>query len=349
MSAVGVRHSNEGSRVGRYVRAVTSSHPSQNPRPAGAPHGHPAPSAAPFHVCGTPPKSWQGYTVGGIIIAALGIGVLLAAVSRQGVVAGLIGIFFVVLGLRYTKSLVSVRRMIGKPIVTAGPDGLWVRTLGPALLPWSDVRACGFLENTVAYTLHNPSKTVATRTRNTSLVVTRQENDETGRPIQVGSTLPTYNDLDAGAFAAAVRRFAPHVELRTDVTTSDIALDRGVQERLAHQWATTGRMAVTNRRGTKEKLVFDRQGIHFGRTFVPWASVVGIGAVTDVHTTSHSGIKTTERVHRLVIMTSERDRWDAQVVHRLEYPTSYQPPLEQFLPALRSVAPHLPITDRRTV
>ncbi|MCV7192956.1 hypothetical protein [Mycolicibacterium brumae] len=137
------------------------------------------------------------------------------------------------------------------------------------------------------------------------------------------------------------------MEFWSTLDTTDYQLDPGAQAELDRQWAENGRIAVTTGRG-KEKIVIDTDGITAAGDFAPWSAIAGLTAVTDVQSTMSPGMTFTDRAHRLVVVTNEVDRKGQRRTLRPEYSAGLRPPLEQLLPAIRRIAPDLPINDQRT-
>ncbi|RPA62289.1 hypothetical protein EF294_09815 [Gordonia oryzae] len=298
-------------------------------------------------VVGAPPKSWTAFWVcGGIGVAAF---VAVAICAAAHAVAGVI--FFGIFGVGWSGlvllTLWGARSVIGRPQVTAGPDGIWA----PAFqLPWDQIRALDFVSGGTSYGKIDPHQTHAARRRETSLVVTSRATNKNGRPLQYGTTLHHFNSENFDEFRSAVRALAPHVEFWTTLNVSDYVVDPTAQQELTRQLAATGRVAVTTRRG-KEKMYFDRNGVGADGKFVPWTSVTGVIAVIDLHTTSGStGMgKSTSRTPKLVIVTNMVDQKGNELRLRPTYEASYQPPVEHLLPLLRQLAPHVQIADQRAV
>ncbi|MDF3283696.1 hypothetical protein [Gordonia sp. N1V] len=198
--------------------------------------------------------------------AFVAVAICAAAHAAAGV------IFFGIFGVGWSGlvllTLWGARSVIGRSQVTAGPDGIWA----PAFqLPWEQIRALDFVSGGTSYGKIDPHQTHAARRRETSLVVTSRAANKNGRPLQYGTTLHQFNSENFDEFRSAVRALAPHVEFWTTLNVSDYVVDPTAQQELARQFAATGRVAVTTRRG-KEKMYFDRNGVGADDKFVPWTA-----------------------------------------------------------------------------
>ncbi|GEE03690.1 hypothetical protein nbrc107696_41360 [Gordonia spumicola] len=289
-----------------------------------------------------PTVTWR-FVYGGIVLA-LWIGAAVCAVMGPTWAAVAVAVIAGIGTVLFAANVWAEHHIVGKPDVTAGPDGL---TAGSWTIPWDDVRSCGFVTGPWRYKLLNPQMYETERSDATSLIVTRRTADDNGRQIQVGYTLYEHHTDNLDEFLAAVRRYAPSSDDQFGRSTRDYVVDPAVNGRLVAQWAAEGRLTVTNRRG-KEKLLFDGAGIRAGRDTIAWGSVAALGAVTDSHTTKMNGVSTgTTYTHRLVIVSTEVDRKGRNVTLRPEYASDYVPPLEQLVPVLQGILPSLSITDKR--
>ncbi|AFA74098.1 hypothetical protein GPOL_c30830 [Gordonia polyisoprenivorans VH2] len=296
-------------------------------------------------VVGAAPKSWTSFWVNGAIVVAAFVAMALCAAMRATVAANCFGTFGVVASGLVLLTLWQARSVIGKPQVTAGPEGIWA----PAFqLPWDQIRALEFVSGQITYRKNDPHQTHATRRRETSLVVTSRAANKNGRPLQYGTTLYHFNSENFDEFRSAVRALAPHVEFWTTLNVSDYVVDPTAEQELARQLAATGRVAVTTRRG-KEKMYFDRNGVGADDKFVPWTAVTGVVAVIDLYTTNGRTGKSTARTPKLVVVTNMVDQKGQELRLRPTYEASYQPPVEHLLPLLRQLAPHVQIADQRAV
>lgn len=308
------------------------------------PHGSP-PAPREVTVVGTAPPSWRDRQVTGGVLAVLWIGVLFCALAGPTWLAIVLSVVLTIATALYAVGTWAIFSIIDDPEIKAGPDGIWAPGFTAR---WDEVRSCGFVEGKFRYGMLDPSRKVDDDDIQVSLVITKHEADANGRQIQLGYTLYEYHSPNLDEFMAVVRQYAPEADLRTGRSTADFIPNPQQQAALAQQWSTTGQMVVVSRRGAK-KLTVDTTGFRAGRHLVPWADVARLVAVTDKYTTSVHGVKAgTSYTDRLVIVTTKHDRKGRPLTVRADYPGDFQPPLEQLVLALHTIAPQLPISDQRT-
>lgn len=316
--------------------------PGQAAQPA-PPVTAPRPVPTEVGVVGAAPPSWTTFWVFGSVVGVLLLLALIFVATGSAVGVFFFGFVGGILGLLYLLSLWGARSVIGKPQVTAGAAGIWAPRFQ---LRWDQVRALDFVSNGREYSKIDPHKTSVAKRQMTSLVVTSRERGANGRPVQYGTTLCFNHSHNYEEFRQAVRRLAPHVEFRTDVSVEDTVLDPAVQQAVQQQLASTGRLVVTTKRG-KEKMSFDRNGATLGRNFAPWPEITAAVAVIDLHTDRTGGISTTTRTQTLVLLTNQTNPNGQERRFRHSYDESFQPPIEYLLPVLRQLAPHIQVADQR--
>ncbi|MGC5246943.1 hypothetical protein ACPXB3_08475 [Gordonia sp. DT219] len=304
------------------------------------------PTVPAVEITGTAPSSWTGHWVFGGAAVVLLVGAIISAATGSAggaVFLGIIGAFVLILALLMVWGATSA---IGRRQVSAGPEGIWTPYF---TLTWSQVRALDFKQDCVEYAKINPHKVRASRRRRTSLVITGTEVDKQGRPLQYGSTLYQFNTGNFDEFRSAAKKFAPHIGFWTALDVDDYQVDPTTQQSLHQQYAATGCITVRTRRG-KEKLRIDGAGVTVRSDFVPWNAITAVIAVTDIHTTTGSSGTggTTSRTPRLVFVTNLTDTKGKERRLRPTYEVSYQPTIEQLLPWLRQLVPHVQIADQRT-
>ncbi|GED97415.1 MFS transporter [Gordonia crocea] len=297
------------------------------------------------HIRGAAPKSWRGY----IIAASIAGGLLLGAVVclALGFMGGFwnLGLFGVIIGIGVAIAALPQLAIVGRIFVTAGPQGLHTLVFD---LPWADVSAYEFVDQNSTYNTINAAKTKADQVRRRSIVITRKATDQNGRPIQWGYTLPVNHTTNYDEFHAAVRAYAPQVRVGSALGAGAYQQDPGVTAQLRALLAQYGYLDISRGRG-KTALQISPTGMAVGENSLPWNAITALAAVTDVHTTSYNGVKSTERTPRLVVITNHIDpKTGEPVVLRPAYPTHYQPTIEQIVPLIVEFAPHVTFGDRRT-
>lgn len=325
--------------------------PSFGAPPAAAPQFGGPPAAAlapvtgpdPVSIKGALPSKWGGFI---FLSVAAGAALLILLISLGSGAGGgiFIGAFgLIIFGLPFLISLFSMLSVNGSTYITAGPDGIVTKMF---TLRWNQIQAYGFVEQTTRYNLTNPHLTTATRQRMCSIVITGTETDSSGRPLQYGYTLPYNHTANFDEFRAAVRAYAPKVQESTTIGAGHYRVDPQVTDRLRAELARNGYIDISRKTG-RNALAISPTGITVGNDSLPWSDVAGLSAVTDVYTSSTAGIPTSDRTHRLVVVTKYVDqRSGNRKVLRPAYPASYQPTIEQIAPLLAELVPHF--VDQRT-
>lgn len=298
---------------------------------------------------GTRPPSWAPHVVGAVLLALWWLAVAWCVSSGQTGIALFLGLVGAFITVAYLLSLAGTVLAIGRAQATANSQGIHTWRFDHR---WDEVIACDFLEADVVYGSVNTQRTTASKTPRTSLVVTLRKTDANGRPLQVGSTFHPHHTKNLDEFRRAAQQFAPHLAIRTEIHVEDYVIAAQDQEKLAAQFAAEGRLPVRDRRGV-EKFSLNNQCIAEGEATISLSRIAGFVAVTDVFTTKTIGPggaswKSTDRVHRLVIVGNDLKPDGSSWTARLDYPANYTPPLEQFLLSVRRIAPQIPLSDRRT-
>ncbi|MFW0786291.1 hypothetical protein AAFP35_17445 [Gordonia sp. CPCC 206044] len=314
------------------------------PRPAST---HPDGSRAttPVSVRGTAPPSWKGFIIIGAFNGAVALTALVCLAAGVYGGAAFAGGFLVLFGGPCAVQFLVARSRIGKPYITAGPEGLWANGF---TLRWDEIRALDFITAFSAYRTLDQHTTQATREKRCSLVVTKTATDQNGRPIQIGQTMPVNHTHNYDEFRSAVRAFAPHIEFWSSVRTSHYVADQTIRNAMLQELSTTGVITVRDKRGVP-KFVLDPAGVMLENGVrLPWTDVAGLTAVTDLHTTNSGALEYTESTHRLVLATRFTDPGSGRRIdERPVYDLDFQPPLEQVLPLVQQWAPHLGFADNR--
>ncbi|MEC4615714.1 serine/threonine-protein kinase [Tsukamurella tyrosinosolvens] len=320
-------------------RAVSRNHP------AGATQAnvHPGEGGAPVTVAGAKPESGAAYVTGAVLIALWWIAVLVCATVEQTGIAiflGLLGVFFTA---AFVRVLLRTTSAIGREQATADQHGIRTPRFS---YRWHEVLACDFVEQSVTYNGLNSRKTTATREPRTSLIVTLRETDTNGRPVQHGYTLTRHHTDNTAQLLRAAQHFAPDIQIRAELNVDDYA--SSPRSAAAQQLARDHRIEVRDHRG-RAKITLTNNAITADAATIPLSQLTAVVAVTDVFTNSTYGWKTSERIQRLVLVSNDVAADGTPNTVRIDYPGKFNPPLEQFLAALRSLAPHIDVRDRRTV
>ncbi|PIB75212.1 hypothetical protein CQY22_010120 [Mycolicibacterium brumae] len=113
-----------------------------------------------------------------MILAVLWIGCAISALSGENGWAVFLGVVAGIGTLVHLLSVCAIQNLKGKPLVIAGPEGLWTTQFA---LPWSNVRAFEFIEKPATHNGGDPRLTTAARYVCESLLVTSNEFDASGR------------------------------------------------------------------------------------------------------------------------------------------------------------------------
>lgn len=304
---------------------------------------HPGERGAPVTVAGAKPESWAAYVAGTVLIALWWIAVLACAAIEQTGIAiflGLLGVFFTA---AFVRALLRTTSAIGREQATADQHGIRTPRFN---YRWHEVLACDFVEQSVTYNSLNSRKTTATREPRTSLIVTLRETDTNGRPVQHGYTLTRHHTDNTAQLLRAAQQFAPDIQIRAELNIDDYA--SSPRSAAAQQLARDQRIEVRDHRG-RTKITLTNNAIAVDTATIPLSQLTAVVAVTDVLTNSTYGWKTSERIQRLVLVSNDVAADGTPNTVRIDYPAKFAPPLEQFLPAVSTLAPHIDVRDRRTV
>lgn len=288
-----------------------------------------------------------------------------AAILATGLVAGLILylmnvvwwylVVLIVLGLGILHfiSMTRAKSAIGEPLITVGPSGIQSRDFS---LPWDRVVAMEFTFAKTEYLRNDPAKTKATDHAVNSLVVTLKDRDNSGRPLQYGTTLlgnysDNYNEL-----RAAAQRFCPRIQLRTEVISADYTVRDGRMERLMEELKESGQIVIRDRRDRPAGASLNAYGFTNEGSTIQWKDASVVIAYTYVHTTQTSFGDATSRKPRLAILQTAQDSSGKHIPFRfgflgfdyVGYGPDWSPTIEELAVVLERVAPHVQFVDQRT-
>ncbi|MET9326823.1 hypothetical protein [Tsukamurella sp. NPDC003166] len=313
--------------------------------------GHGVPHSA-VSVVRVAPKRWLDHYAGAVLIVA---GVIASVVLYSNhndywsLIALVVTIFAVVYGVTTVRTLAT----IGRPLATAGPDGI---SWSGFSIPWDRVVAVDFTTGKTRYLRRRPNKTKATEHVMYSLIVTTTEKDTSGRPLQFGTTFTGPFSGNFDEVKAAARRFSPAIEFRSTVSSSDLAVDEARTQQLLDQLRRDGHLDVLDKRG-RRVLSVSPDAFSYGSTTIGWDDIDSVVAFTYVHTLRTSIGDSTSRDPRIALFQYHGQYPDGEYVpyrfgtfsvDYIDYPRTSSPTIEELAMVISRVAPMTRFTDRRT-
>ncbi|MGV9712485.1 hypothetical protein ACWDTI_17685 [Gordonia sp. NPDC003424] len=303
------------------------------------------PAGLSVSIVGMPPPIRFGTILVGVIDAAAVVGLVFFLVTGNRGGAFVCGLVLLIIGLPGALAFYGARVPVGKPQVTASPEGVWTRFWE---FRWDEVIACEFVRRYYLYTvLTGPQQVRPTDLMRRSFVVTTRTADVNGRPQQYGFTLPINHSTNFDEFYSAVRAFAPHVEFWKIMDASVYVVNPATQDAIAREIATTGMVAVRDPEGNP-KFAFDPRGVVLKNgSRLGWNDLVEMNACNFDELTN-SKLPNLNYGLEFVTLKSQAGKGTPPRL-RPDLKPDYTPPIEQLMPTILRWAPHLRYTDSRVL